>query len=96
MNRRQAQWHDLTLATGEFPVRLEADAAAAAATADGHVMGMSLQEIHALEDGGHTKGRGGGDDGQDKSGHFCLTLVERAKAAVNLLDYTPPIALGVT
>ena len=79
MDRRQTHWHSPETATGEFPPRL-GGSHQSQDEEHGNV-GMTLAQIDELEKSVH--------DGTQR--HFCLTLVDRTRAAVKALDGPMPV-----
>jgi len=70
MKRRQSQWHHPETSTGEFAERLKHT------EHDGHLQGMSLAEIEAVD--------------INEEGYLCLKIVERARSVIEALDREAP------
>jgi hypothetical protein len=70
MKRRQSQWHHPETSTGEFAERLKHT------EHDGHLQGMSLAEIEAVD--------------IKEEGYLCLKIVERAGSVIKALDREAP------
>ena len=85
MIRRQSQWHNPDDTTSsEFPKLPRGT------HADPHLLGLSLQEIQALERDESCAPEPTIAADRDSPAHFCLALVSRAKKAVKSLDYPAP------